>query len=59
MSDELEHNNEDELNEIPNSNEEGNDSEPIDGSEDSGETITRVSGMYREWFLDYASYVIL
>ncbi|MGJ8666130.1 MAG: DNA gyrase/topoisomerase IV subunit A [Patiriisocius sp.] len=23
------------------------------------ETITRVSGMYREWFLDYASYVIL
>ena len=26
---------------------------------DSGETITRVTGMYREWFLDYASYVIL
>ena len=24
-----------------------------------GETITRVTGMYREWFLDYASYVIL
>jgi topoisomerase-4 subunit A len=24
-----------------------------------GETITRISGMYREWFLDYASYVIL
>ncbi len=23
------------------------------------ETITRVTGMYREWFLDYASYVIL
>lgn len=26
---------------------------------DSSETITRVTGMYREWFLDYASYVIL
>ncbi|MAT89438.1 MAG: DNA topoisomerase IV [Flavobacteriaceae bacterium] len=25
----------------------------------SEETITRVTGMYREWFLDYASYVIL
>lgn len=26
---------------------------------DSGETIKKVTGMYREWFLDYASYVIL
>jgi topoisomerase-4 subunit A len=26
---------------------------------DSVETITKVTGMYREWFLDYASYVIL
>lgn len=25
----------------------------------SQETITRVTGMYKEWFLDYASYVIL
>ncbi|MBU2526484.1 MAG: DNA gyrase/topoisomerase IV subunit A [Bacteroidetes bacterium] len=25
----------------------------------SSETITRVSGMYKDWFLDYASYVIL
>ncbi|HAT67614.1 MAG TPA: DNA gyrase/topoisomerase IV subunit A, partial [Flavobacteriaceae bacterium] len=25
----------------------------------SGDTITKVTGMYREWFLDYASYVIL
>ena len=24
-----------------------------------GETITRVTGMYKDWFLDYASYVIL
>ena len=23
------------------------------------ETITKVTGMYRDWFLDYASYVIL
>jgi len=30
-----------------------------DGSEDAEETITRVTGMYRDWFLDYASYVIL
>jgi len=29
-------------------------------SEDTNkETITKVTGMYREWFLDYASYVIL
>jgi topoisomerase-4 subunit A len=30
-------------------------------SEDNpnSETITRVSGMYKDWFLDYASYVIL
>ncbi len=25
----------------------------------SNETITRVTGMYKDWFLDYASYVIL
>ena len=30
-------------------------------NEDNGnqETITKVTGMYKEWFLDYASYVIL
>jgi len=27
--------------------------------EDNQETITRVTGMYKDWFLDYASYVIL
>ncbi|APY09795.1 DNA topoisomerase IV [Seonamhaeicola sp. S2-3] len=27
--------------------------------EESKETITRVTGMYKDWFLDYASYVIL
>ncbi|WP_430613226.1 DNA gyrase/topoisomerase IV subunit A [Flavobacterium sp. JP2137] len=28
-------------------------------NEDSPETITKVTGMYKDWFLDYASYVIL
>ncbi|WP_420379464.1 DNA gyrase/topoisomerase IV subunit A [Gilvibacter sp.] len=27
--------------------------------EDSQDTITKVTGMYQDWFLDYASYVIL
>ena len=27
--------------------------------EDPEETITKVTGMYKDWFLDYASYVIL
>ncbi|MEM6541454.1 MAG: DNA gyrase/topoisomerase IV subunit A, partial [Bacteroidota bacterium] len=27
--------------------------------QDTGETLTRVTGMYKDWFLDYASYVIL
>ncbi len=27
--------------------------------EDSNDTITKVTGMYKNWFLDYASYVIL
>ena len=31
----------------------------LDNQTDSVETITRVTGMYKEWFLDYASYVIL
>ena len=43
------------------------DQSTVDDSQDDfdlpvsqdGETITRVTGMYREWFLDYASYVIL
>ena len=31
-----------------------------DNKEDTGsETITKVTGMYKDWFLDYASYVIL
>ncbi|HPF10282.1 MAG TPA: DNA gyrase/topoisomerase IV subunit A [Flavobacteriaceae bacterium] len=32
---------------------------PSEDANSSEETITRVTGMYRDWFLDYASYVIL
>lgn len=31
----------------------------INENDDHHETITKVSGMYKDWFLDYASYVIL
>ncbi len=37
-----------ELNDIQNEN-----------TDDSNEALTRISGMYKDWFLDYASYVIL
>lgn len=37
---------------------EGSEVEEVE-EQDTSETITRVTGMYREWFLDYASYVIL
>jgi len=56
MSDELD-NEEDNVN-----FEDANPSTPdyLGENEDtSGETITKVTGMYRDWFLDYASYVIL
>jgi topoisomerase-4 subunit A len=33
--------------------------ENISNESETQETITRVTGMYQEWFLDYASYVIL
>ena len=39
-------------------NEELND-ENLENQDESQETITRVGGMYKDWFLDYASYVIL
>jgi topoisomerase-4 subunit A len=46
--------------------EEGNIEEHLNGeqadesvNEDSGEQVIKISGMYDEWFLDYASYVIL
>jgi topoisomerase-4 subunit A len=53
-------------------NQEGNDDEIIEveakhfegqhfyeNTEDENDTITKVTGMYKDWFLDYASYVIL
>lgn len=52
MSDELD-NNEDEL--IP----EQPAGRPKEEANSPEETITKVTGMYRDWFLDYASYVIL
>ncbi|MCK8141104.1 DNA gyrase/topoisomerase IV subunit A [Flavobacterium sp. I-SCBP12n] len=30
-----------------------------DNQEEGNDTITKVTGMYKDWFLDYASYVIL
>jgi topoisomerase-4 subunit A len=30
-----------------------------ENTEDGSDTITKVTGMYKDWFLDYASYVIL
>ncbi len=32
---------------------------PNPEEDNSGDTITRVTGMFKDWFLDYASYVIL
>ncbi|SKB66169.1 DNA gyrase/topoisomerase IV subunit A [Maribacter arcticus] len=34
-------------------------SEENNTNSDSSDALTRVSGMYKDWFLDYASYVIL
>ncbi|MFB9056462.1 DNA gyrase/topoisomerase IV subunit A [Mariniflexile ostreae] len=39
-------------------NEDQND-DLINKQDEPKETITRISGMYKDWFLDYASYVIL
>ncbi len=40
---------------------EGFNPEEMSSGEESGgaETVTKISGMYQDWFLDYASYVIL
>lgn len=59
---------EEEENNIPNENEEtstGADENHFEGEhfydhdENPENTITKVTGMYKDWFLDYASYVIL
>tara|TARA_R110000796_G_scaffold88850_6_gene192079 strand:- start:146796 stop:149444 length:2649 start_codon:yes stop_codon:yes gene_type:complete len=39
-------------------NEELNE-ENIDNQENTHDSLTKVTGMYKDWFLDYASYVIL
>jgi topoisomerase-4 subunit A len=36
-----------------------NQSDALNNETDAVETITKITGMYKEWFLDYASYVIL
>jgi topoisomerase-4 subunit A len=54
MSEEI---NENEHEEELNNQEEQSDE--LNHQTDPVETITKVTGMYREWFLDYASYVIL
>ena len=45
------------MEETPQNNEQ--DQNYMFDNKDGQETITKVTGMYREWFLDYASYVIL
>ena len=43
-------------------NETNYEDQPIEeGSvtDDSQDALTKVTGMYKDWFLDYASYVIL
>ncbi len=73
MKDEEEDNiipNEDETNDsletTANENEEGFDdivsfggNHFYENNENPEDTITKVTGMYKDWFLDYASYVIL
>lgn len=39
--------------------EDQNDDLTNEPNEEPKETITRITGMYKDWFLDYASYVIL
>ncbi|QTE23224.1 DNA gyrase/topoisomerase IV subunit A [Polaribacter cellanae] len=46
-----------EINENEHEEELMNQNEELESSQE--ETITKVTGMYKEWFLDYASYVIL
>jgi topoisomerase-4 subunit A len=55
MSEEIHNENEENLSE----NNQENQSGDLAHQTDSVETITKVTGMYKEWFLDYASYVIL
>ncbi len=40
-------------------NEDLNEEQHLENNNDSQDTLTKVTGMYKDWFLDYASYVIL
>jgi topoisomerase-4 subunit A len=36
-----------------------NEQEPLESQDTTQDSLTKVTGMYKDWFLDYASYVIL
>ncbi|MDB4252196.1 DNA gyrase/topoisomerase IV subunit A [Flavobacteriaceae bacterium] len=60
MSEEINDHEEDkEALENPSDNQSDNQSEDQSELVETTETITRVTGMYKDWFLEYASYVIL
>ena len=60
MSEEINDHEEDkEALENPSDNQSENQSEDHSEVVETTETITRVTGMYKDWFLEYASYVIL
>ena len=60
MSEEINDHEEDkEALENPSENQSDNQSEDHSEVVETTETITRVTGMYKDWFLEYASYVIL
>lgn len=67
MKDEEENVNSDEQNELGNESQETEGFDDIktsghhfyENNENPEDTITKVTGMYKDWFLDYASYVIL
>ena len=58
MSDELNEINDNSFEDKPNNENKHSDYKPANESKD-GNVVHQLSGMYRNWFLDYASYVIL
>ena len=58
MSDELNEIIDNSFEESPNNENKHSEYKPADESKDSN-VVHQLSGMYRNWFLDYASYVIL
>lgn len=58
MSDELNEITDNSFEESPNNENKHSEYKPADESKDSN-VVHQLSGMYRNWFLDYASYVIL